>query len=315
MADARFTETIKALRLDQLAAEIVDALTRAGCDAVLLKGATTARWLYDDGGERAYGDVDVLIDRAQAASVAEVLTPLGFRCVTGEAELPNLLYASNWMRRPGEFLDLHTSLPSADGLAPSHLWEVLAEHQETWTLAGTPVRVLDWQARAVVVVLHAIHHGPAGASPLEDLRRLLARLDHDDWTEVADLGRRLGVEEAMGAGLRLERTGRGIASMLGLPTPSTMGLVLKGDGVFNSAHGIDRIARAHRPVEALRLALSELFPRPRALRRISALANRDRWGLLAAYVQRPFVVVAKVPAGLRAYRAARSKIRHHESTG
>ena len=50
-----------ALLLDLAAARASAALRDAGIRAILLKGPVIARWLYDDGSERNYGDVDLLV--------------------------------------------------------------------------------------------------------------------------------------------------------------------------------------------------------------------------------------------------------------
>jgi hypothetical protein len=303
--DAALRATMEALRLDRLAVEVATALDGAGVTAVLLKGASTARWLYDDGAPRGYGDVDLLIDRRDTTTARTVLTALGFTGLTAGLETPDLDHAENWRRRGDEFVDLHYTLPSAVDPAPEHVWTVLGDHQETWSMAGGSIRVLDEPARAVVVVLHAIHHGPDGGTPITDLRRLLARLSSAQWTDVGALARRLGVERELAAGLRLVPEGEAVAAGLDLPVVLTPELWLKSAGVFDGAHVLERLSRTGSARDTARLVLAEVFPRPAELRYYTPLAHRGRLGLVAAYVVRPFLLVARLPGVLRSWLRAR----------
>jgi hypothetical protein len=182
---------------------------------------------------------------------------------------------------------------------------VLAGHRETWSLAGGHIRVLDAVARAVVVVLHAIHHGPGAERSVTDLDRLIARLPEGDWAAVAALARRLGVENAFAAGLRLLPEGAAIATALHLSETVTPDLWLKSVGVFDGAHGLERLSRAAGTRDALRLVVSEVFPRPAGLRRYSALAHRGPLGLAAAYVVRPLLLARRLPGVVRSWTRAR----------
>ena len=53
---ARLAATGERLRIDAATAEVEERFELAGVHALLLKGPTIARWLYEDGAERSYLD-------------------------------------------------------------------------------------------------------------------------------------------------------------------------------------------------------------------------------------------------------------------
>ncbi|MDQ4145916.1 MAG: nucleotidyltransferase family protein, partial [Actinomycetota bacterium] len=76
--DPDLVAAARALRLDRVAGITVDRLRAAGVPSILLKGATIATWLYDDGHPRPYRDVDLLVSPLDAERAKEVLGKLGF---------------------------------------------------------------------------------------------------------------------------------------------------------------------------------------------------------------------------------------------
>src|SRR5207248_10574335 len=79
----RKADAIVAFGLDVALAEVACALSRAGLRSLVLKGPAIASWLYDDPADRAYGDIDLLVDPARFAQAESVLGRLGFEPVVG----------------------------------------------------------------------------------------------------------------------------------------------------------------------------------------------------------------------------------------
>src|SRR5919198_5552417 len=73
--------TAYSLHVDSAIAEIVRALREGGVPSIALKGPALARWLYDDGAPRAYGDCDLLVPPDRLTAAAPPLRGLGFELV------------------------------------------------------------------------------------------------------------------------------------------------------------------------------------------------------------------------------------------
>jgi len=275
----RRAATARALHLDLLAARLLVALEEAGVDAVLLKGAAVASWLYDDGEARPYGDVDVLVPVAQLARAREVVRTVA----------------------PPGLVDLHETIGGV-GTHPAEAFPILRARTGQQVLAGHTVRTLDEVARTLHVVLHAAWHGPGDVKPLRDLEKALTKVDDATWREAAALAQRLRATPSFVTGLGLLPAGRALRDRLGL-RPETTTRARLGFGTASAT--------------AQRLADVELAcgwrAKRRAVRRTVAppsaeLAERyPGAGLLRAHLRRVSNRIGEVPAAVRAWRAERRR--------
>jgi hypothetical protein len=64
--------------MEALCVEIVSAFEARGIDCRVLKGPIIEQWLYADGTERPYHDIDVLVDPSKMEDAYEVLFALDF---------------------------------------------------------------------------------------------------------------------------------------------------------------------------------------------------------------------------------------------
>jgi hypothetical protein len=303
-AARRRLNTARSLAIDLLVAEVVPALTAAGVRAVLLKGATVASWLYTDGDERAYVDVDLWVAPAQFDSAEAVLSSLGFTAPLSHASaLEQDEHARVW-RSAGGVVDLHRTFL---GIGASHetAWAVLTADTTTMTVGGAEVEALDLPARTLLVALHAAASGPAQARPLADLTRAVESVPEATWHDAAALARRVDALPALVAGLRLDDRGRALADRLGDPGPVPLDVALRAAAAPPLAVDLARLARTPGVGPKLRLAARKLVPTPALLRVWSPLARRGRLGLIAAYLWRPFVVTWRMPSALASLRRAR----------
>jgi hypothetical protein len=188
---------VQRLVLDVLAVDVTGCLDRAGIPHVLLKGPSTAVWLYDP--PRSYCDVDVLVPSSRVSEVRTALESAGLAYAragrVGEEAQHSLLMLSP----AGREVDVHVSLPAVPP-AGDRAWEVLAPHVEALDLGIGTVPALDEPARCLMLALHALG-GVPGGRPAEDLRRARAVATRDRWREALNLARALEAEDLFLAGL------------------------------------------------------------------------------------------------------------------
>ena len=304
MTDAVVT-VARILAIDALTAEVLRHLQRTEVPALLLKGPSIARWLYDQPGERPYGDVDLLVPAGAETRAETALRGLGYRPDPGLGR-PDPGVAANhvWLRGAGERVELHVSLIGIRA-ATADVWPLLAPGAETLDVGGERAAVLGPPARALHLALHAAQHGIRSEQPLEDLRRGLARLPEEVWAGAAALAARLDAEQGTAAGLRLLPEGRVMASRLGLTTRIDTETVLRAASSPPLADGFERLSRAQTGRERLRRIVRVALPDPAFLRWWTPLASRGRAGLVAAYLWRVAWVAGHVVPGYRAWRRAR----------
>ena len=291
------------LRIDAVTAEVSRALAASGVQNILLKGPSISAWLYADGTPRPYGDTDLLVDLDAWAPAQQVLRDLGFVQTQAEFEHPRMRsYASDPWRRGGSDVDLHATLHGF-GVSPAVAWRYLSRDTDVLRLGGVEVSTLAAPARAMHIAMHAAHHGLHTEQTLEDLRRAVAQLDDEVWTQAADLAADLQATEAMAAGLRLLPEGLVVATRLGIEDAASVESALKTSPVA-TAQGFGELATTPGLAAKLGIIRRELAPTPSFMRWWSPLARRGPRGLAAAYVWRLLYLTVQAPGGMRAWREA-----------
>jgi hypothetical protein len=305
-------------RLDVKGSEIRQAFNAAGIRTVLLKGPAFGRLLYRDPSSRSYSDVDLLVDPAAVRAAEEILVILGFRRFEDESTVRQIdtavgkvigaqgaSHSTAWVRHIDNFVvDIHDSLPQV-GAPERVVWQQLTQHLDVLIVGGVPAETLDRPASALLVALHAAHHGPDWDRAITDLERALEVFDGECWEAARDLAVKLHAEAPMGVGLGLTEAGRDIAGRLSLPTEPSPAIRLLWAGAPWSAGFIESLIRQRDPRATATLIARLLWPSPTALRRGSALARRGPRGLLAAYALRPFQLARRLPAAVRTRWRAR----------
>lgn len=202
MTDAALLATARALATDAASAEVVAALREKGVDSILLKGPTTAEWLYTHE-LRGYVDGDVLVDPALVMRAASVLEQLGFEPVDHHVSS----HAHPWIRSSdGAQVDLHVSIWGPH-VPAERVWRELAASSEVIALGGASVRVLSLPARGLHIVLHAVQHRENSVKAREDLRRAIQRAPVGVWRQAEQLAARLEALSELTDGLMLEPAG------------------------------------------------------------------------------------------------------------
>ncbi len=293
-----------ALVIEQGVAEVVSALREAGVRAVLLKGASFERWLYDPDEPRMYGDIDLLVRDRDLGPAAEVLTELGYRRWSEELAPRHTDHAKVWIRAADKMeVDLHRSLIGVEAHEVDP-WTVLNEETELTRLGDTDVEVLSEPARAMHVALHAAAHGKAEEKTLLDLSRALERVAPGTWARAAALSKRLGAEGAFATGLRLLPEGSELAARLELTAERSVETAMFAESVPYESWTVNRLANTPGLVPKLRIALRRTFPEPDFMRAWHPIARRGWLGLAMSYVRRlGWLLTATGPAVWRWWRA------------
>ena len=303
--NADFMAAARALRLDRGAAIAVDRLRAAGVPSILLKGATIATWLYDDGQPRPYRDVDLLVSPSDAERAKEVLAELGYVHVMKGAHPGEVGPKEQELYGPdGVCIDLHVGFLGMN--APlQRCWDLLVQHTQPFRLGGgAEVQALDLPARALHLALHAAQNGPIDAKAIADLERGVVKVHRERWQAAAQLADELEAGEAFAAGLRLVPAGAALADELGLTRRMTVELALRTRSAPQNAIFFERLAAIPGLHKAALLA-RKLFPTAVWMRANSAIARRGRLGLLCAWLVHPVSVLKRFPAALLAWQAAR----------
>lgn len=193
-------------RIDLVSAECVRALGAAGIPSLLLKGPTTARWLYRDGVPRPYCDSDLLVPAERHADAEEVLAGLGFaRRPTGRPPHEGASHAVALYRRCAagwDNVDLHHRLGLVADPA-ARVWELLSRDAVPTEVAGQPMRMPGEGGRCLVVALQAAAGGQHATKALEDLRRARRIADSAAWAQALAMAAELGVDQALRVGCLL----------------------------------------------------------------------------------------------------------------
>lgn len=284
------------LILDAVCARVVDRLDSAGIEAVVLKGPSIARWLYEHPRDRTYVDVDLLVHPAAIGLTGEVLENMGFEAHFVELPFDRPWYARSFIGPDDVVVEVHRTLPGLVA-SPTEAWDVLRAKTVRMEVAGHSVDVLDEPARAMHVALHAWHHGSSSPHVIEDLCRAAKILPRRVWNEARDLAEQLGAQGAFDHGLQYApeelRESLGVAKRL--PTPSNA--AIDATSWFLQLQG-DRTKA--------RYLLVKMFPPTEFIRTWSPLARRSRVGLVMAHVGRPFWVVGRGVRGLVKSRTKQS---------
>jgi hypothetical protein len=227
------TDRLDTFRLDAKYTQVAAAFEATGVETILLKGPAFDQLLYGGERSRSYADIDVLVDPGRVLAAERLLEELGFhRAKRAWAQLARRsglapvvfrpAHAAAWVRDGDRFtVDLHGTLAHA-GATPPLIWHALRAHRTTITVVGTPVPTLDRPASAMLIALHAAHHGPDWNRTRRDLQRACELLEPACWHAASRLARELRAEAAMGIGLGTVTEGEPVARELGLPTRPTL---------------------------------------------------------------------------------------------
>jgi len=310
-ANRAIVTAARVLRVDSVSAEVITAMRRVDIRPLLLKGPSTAAWLYGDAVARPYVDTDLLVAPAAYRRAGGVLRELGFRSRAYAWESDS----QAWLRRSdASLVDLHCTLIGAS--APSDkVWKELTAQTDELRVGGIDVEVLPVPARTLHIALHAAQHGAEHQKPSEDLARALRLADEGTWREAAELARKFDAVAAFAAGLGLNPDGVRLADCLELPAERPPAVTLRPKTEIPVAFALNVLTEEKEVPARARLLFRSIFPPPLYMRQWSA-SHMTRWpavlrrgavGLLMAYLWRPIWVLLQLPRAITAVRRARHR--------
>jgi hypothetical protein len=306
LAEATVRAAARGLAADVVAAEVLAAFADRQISSLLLRGPAFQRWLFSPDEVRGYVDVDLLVCPADQARAEPVLRGLGFSPLVEESELRGHrpLHATEWMRAEGVSVDVHETVSGADA-PPEVVWDALRAHAVVLEVGGVEARIPDAAGVALLVALHAAHHGVGLERCKADLRRALGRLSEQAWRDAAELADQIGATPAFAAGLSVDSRGRELAARLGLPSKRPVDVELRASSPPPLALGLEWLARTPGVRAKTGLVVRTAFPTPGAMRAWRSRARRGRRGLAVSYVTHPFWLARHLPSSALALRRAR----------
>ena len=281
-------EVVAQMRLDALTVEASRCLADAGIPHLLLKGPTTAQWLYDP--PRLYRDVDLLIQAKDARAATDSLRLAGIAAPVAGA-MGEEAHHSQLLTTPhGLELDLHVALPSAPLPTPAdeqQLWSAIAAQIKPFTVQGFDVPAFGFPGRCVVIALHSLS-ALADSQAVEDLDRARRLAGNDVWAQALVLAAELGVERRVQSALDFADNGHDPEAL-----PLENRLLVRG---ASGAYQLQRLA--HLPLPQLPCRVwAEIFPSPGFMRygHPEFTSQRD---LARAYLVRLLRLTRKLPSQL-----------------
>jgi hypothetical protein len=307
----RVAATADRLRMDAATAEVLRAFSASGVRSLLLKGPALTGWIYPRDEPRSYMDVDLWIRPGDERAAEAILVQLQFSKLLDDSGLPEWWedHGSHWTRDiDAVVVDLHRTLPGL-GVSPERAWDVLSRDTETITVAHERVGIMSAPARAMHVAMHAAHHGEAWGKALIHLERALSALDDTVWIAAAELAEQLAADDQFAAGLRLVDGGSELADRLGLGATRSVRVSLQATTPPPVALGFEQLAQAGGIRARAAIVARKAVPPPGFIRHWWPPAARNRRMLVLGYMYRPLWLLQHAPAGLRAWRAARRRVR------
>jgi hypothetical protein len=248
-----------------------------------------------------YVDSDLLVAPSEYARAEHCMTRLGFRQLLADSDVPGSQVAGHpWCRADGASVDLHWTIAGVRA-APGAVWSVLSEATRTVRVGGVDVQAPSIPMCAVIVALHAAHHGRAVYKPLEDLGRAVDRLDPGTWAAAAHLAARLGATDAFTSGLMLHPAGRRLATELSLPTHLPLELRLKAADPPPGAVTLHVLASTSGLRPRMWLVARKLVPTRRFMRVWFPRSALGGSWMVAGYFWRPAWVTLKAGPALLAW--------------
>jgi len=208
-AAAAREEAMRSMLLEAVSRQVLDLLSGAGLQALLLKGTALAHWAYADPHLRHCSDVDLLLpSRAAAEQLAGVLAAAGFERSQPSGEL--VAYELMCTRQVGTAItvevDIHWRLANSPLFADRFTWD------ELWA-ASIPLPALGANARGlgpVPACLHACVHRALNRSIgvpdklkwLYDVELLAALFTPGDWQRLQIMAVEKGLAGVLWSGLQ-----------------------------------------------------------------------------------------------------------------
>ena len=189
-------------RLFHEAADVIRALTEAGIETIVLKGAALAVLYYRDPGARPMEDLDVLVPAAEAGRAMEVLREAGWRREAEEVPsetIMRIVHSTGFAHTRGSSIDLHWGR-SYEPLPDGEIWRDAVPV----TIGGVETRALAPTDALMQICLHGLGYPPAPLRWVSDAVMVTRSAGAQiDWDRLAADGARWRVSAKLETALRL----------------------------------------------------------------------------------------------------------------
>lgn len=300
-----------------LHAEVAYLLRNAGIPVLHIKGPTVALWLYDEG-ERAWGDVDILVPPSRMDDALDVLLSADFgerdpgvnRHTTSDHAITLVHQPPGDPASWGAEVDVHDRF---DGIGADAEWafERLWRRREPDQLGHIDVWFPDLPTRALLIALNTARDGTPKAR--EDLSRLITSGDPEGWEDVVWLARRLDALPALRAGLEVDPRGAEVVNEIGLGdvavSPEWALRRAKAPRTALRLEELGRLPWRRRP----RAVARWIIPPPAIIRMRDPAARGNNVRLLGGYARRLRDGIRAVVPSLRALARIRRKSSEREA--
>lgn len=198
--------------------------------AVPLKGPLLAEHAYGNLGLRLFNDLDILIQRCDLWTAADLLLASDYRPFFDHSQTAAVAYVYHHNDYPlvhpvhGVCVELQWEIITA----PFHFPPVVEQwwqRTEQHTLAGTSVQTLSAEDHLLMLCVHGCKHFWERLSWVCDVAAFLYPAPALDWQVVVQRATSTGVRRMLLIGLTLAH------DMLGAPLPGTIERMLRGDAL------------------------------------------------------------------------------------
>ena len=155
---------------------LVSRLTDAGIRFVLLKGSALADTDYVCREDRQFGDVDLLVDRADLGRTREALEATGYRAAHDDAGMEAYTrhhFHLQFAREGSLMVEVHWALTRPTDVAWLDPAAVLADAREARPSAGTPFQIASPEHALLSIVLQHVSEGFSRLCRITDVDAIL----------------------------------------------------------------------------------------------------------------------------------------------
>jgi hypothetical protein len=193
-----YAAAVQSMVAERQLAQVLEAFAGAGVRVLVIKGAALGAF-YPDTALRSYGDLDVMVPRAQVERAEETLQVLGYQCCeTKEWRLEQHFHLPPMRGSDGQLtVEVHWRLDDLERIG--HLpTEELWQRAVPWSVGGQPTLRLDAVDTALHLCRHAVvqHRVRLGLRPLCDLAYVMEDWEQAEWETLAPRARAYGLERA-----------------------------------------------------------------------------------------------------------------------